>query len=122
MFVLRIDTEGSELLQIKYLPGDGDNQYFNAADTDYGTGAETAVEPVNHWTIASEMPVAERDEFGLNCKWTATEVWIGPAAKRNLNMFANNSSLQHMHCRTIHHGTKTRIAHARIEQCAQQLR
>jgi hypothetical protein len=83
MFFLRIYTEGFELLQIQYLPGDGDNQYLNTADTDYGSGAETAVEPTNHWTITNEMSVAERDEFGLNCKWTATEVWVGPATKRH---------------------------------------
>jgi len=68
MFVLRIYTESSELLQIQYLPGGGDHQYINPANTDYGAGAETAVESMNHRTIASEMPVAERDEFGLNCK------------------------------------------------------
>jgi hypothetical protein len=46
MFILRVDTKGSELLQIKYLPGDGNRRYFNADDADYSTGAETALTPV----------------------------------------------------------------------------
>lgn len=120
MLVLRIDTKCSKLLQIKYLAGDGDHQYLNAADADHGTGPETAAESMDHWTITGEMPGTDRNEFALNSEWPATETWIGHASQRHANPFPNSRGMQFLRCRAIHHGTQAGIRHTRYKQGAQE--
>ena len=59
---LRLDTKGPELLQIEYLAGDCYDQHLNTSDTQNSTGAETTTEPMDHWPVTGETPVADPHE------------------------------------------------------------